>query len=244
MTTGTPSATAPPIAPRGKGLAARALGVIVSPYPTYADVAAHPTVLAVLALVLVVSVGAATLFFSTARGRDILLDQAVLSVESFGVHLSDEVYAQIEDGIRNAPGWRQAIYPGAASVVGPVLISGILFGVFRAILAYDATFKQVLSVVSHSYVVVALQLLISYPVFYLKQSMASPTSLAVFLPFLDDTSFLVRLFGVIDLFWLWWVANLSIGLSVLFRKRTRPIFTGLLVVYLVIGSAWVSLVAG
>jgi hypothetical protein len=223
---------AAPATRRGKSPPARALGVIFSPYPTYADIAAHPTVVGVLALVAFVSVGTAAVFFSTAQGKEILLDQAMRSIESFGVTVPDEAYVRLEDNILHSPGWRQALYPGAASLVGPVLISGILFGVFGAILGYQATFKQVLSVVSHSYVVVSLQLLIAYPIFYLKQSMASPTNLAVFLPFMDERSLPVRLLGVIDLFWLWWVANLAIGLSVLYKKPTRPILTGLLVVYL------------
>jgi hypothetical protein len=79
-TTDTVSVLGPPAAARENGLAARALGVIFSPYPTDADVATHPRVLGALALVLFVSVASAAACFSTARGRDIVLDQTVRSL--------------------------------------------------------------------------------------------------------------------------------------------------------------------
>ena len=40
------------------------------------------------------------------------------------------------------------------------------------------------------------------------RSMSSATNLAVFLPFLDDNSFLARLLGSIDLFFIWWMVSL------------------------------------
>ena len=48
--------------------------------------------------------------------------------------------------------------------------------------------------------------------------MSSPTNLAVFLPFLDESSFLARLLGSIDLFFIWWMLSLAIGLGVLYRS--------------------------
>jgi len=60
------------------------------------------------------------------------------------------------------------------------------------------------------------------------------TNLAVFLPFLDDASFAARFLGTIDLFWSWWIISLSIGLGVLYKRRTGPIATALMSVYIVI----------
>lgn len=56
----------------------------------------------------------------------------------------------------------------------------------------------------------------------------------VFLPMLDDATFLARLLGWIDLFRIWWILNLSVGLGVLYKVRTRPIASGLLGVYVAI----------
>jgi hypothetical protein len=54
------------------------------------------------------------------------------------------------------------------------------------------------------------------------------------LPFLDENTFPVRLLGAIDLFLIWWLVNLAIGLGVLYKRRTGPIAAGFLTVYLAI----------
>jgi hypothetical protein len=63
--------------------------------------------------------------------------------------------------------------------------------------------------------------------------MASATNLAVLLPMLDEKSFIGRLFGMIDLFWIWWLIVLAIGLGVLYKRRTQPIAFALFGVYAV-----------
>ncbi len=83
-------------------------------------------------------------------------------------------------------------------------------------------------------VVSLAQQLFVYPLDYARGSLSSPTNLGVFLPFLDETTFPARLLGAIDLFLIWWLVNLAIGLGVLYKRRTGPIATGFLSVYLVI----------
>ena len=51
------------------------------------------------------------------------------------------------------------------------------------------------------------------------------------LPLFDENTFGSRLLGSIDLFLLWWIVNLAIGLGVLYKRRTAPIATTMLVVY-------------
>jgi len=106
--------------------------------------------------------------------------------------------------------------------------------VFNAIMGGNATFKQAFAVVVHAQWLSALATLFMYPIDYAKQSLSSPTNLAVFMPFLDEGSFLARLLGSIDLFRIWWIVNLAIGIGVLYKRRTSPIATTLLVIYAVI----------
>jgi hypothetical protein len=56
----------------------------------------------------------------------------------------------------------------------------------------------------------------------------------VFVPFLDENSFPARFLGSLDLFQIWWIVSLSIGLGVLYRKRTGPVATTMLVIYVAI----------
>ena len=211
------------------GLAGRALGVVFSPRATYADVAARPRAAGMMATILLVVAAASFVFFSTTVGQEALIDQQIRTIESFGRRISDAQYARLE---------QVAAYGGyitAASQVVAIpclsLVAGaVLLAVFN-LAGGDATFKQVFAVVVHSQVLLALQRLFVLPLDYAKESVSSPTNLGVFLPFLDETSFAAHVLGSIDLFWLWILVNLSIGLGVLYRRRTMPIATTLLIVY-------------
>jgi hypothetical protein len=89
--------------------------------------------------------------------------------------------------------------------------------------------------VCHSGAVLAALSVFTTPLAYVRHSLSSATNLAVFLPFLDDNSFLARMLGAIDLIFIWWMLSLSIGLGVLYRKRTGPIAVTLLAIYVAIG---------
>ena len=117
-----------------------------------------------------------------------------------------------------------------------LIIGGILYAVFNAALGGNARFKQVLSVVAHAGVVPLLSALFATPLNYFRESMTSPTTLSVFLPRLEEGSFAGRFLGLIDLFLIWWVVVLAIGLAVLYRRKTQPILIGLLSVYILIGG--------
>jgi hypothetical protein len=217
-----------------KGLLARAIGVIVSPKETYADVAAKPRILGALALVLVIVIGVSTTFFSSQLGKELVLEQNVRMMERFGVQVSDQMYDQIEDRIMNQPPYLTMIAPAIFLPLMAAILAGVILGTYTALLGGDATFKQVYAIVIYSGFLIALQGLFVYPMFYLKESMSSPTSLAVFLPFLDEASFMGRLLGAVDLFYLWWIVNLAIGVGVLYKKATSPIVSTMLAVYAVI----------
>ncbi len=44
----------------------------------------------------------------------------------------------------------------------------------------------------------------------------------------------MRLLGAIDLFIIWWIISVAIGLGVLYRKRTGPIAATMMIVYVAI----------
>jgi hypothetical protein len=128
---------------------------------------------------------------------------------------------------------------GATLVFSPlmtVIIAGVLFAVFNAGLGGNARFRQVFSIVTHAGVVILLQNLFLAPLNYARESMSSATNLAVFLPMLDEASLAARFLGIIDLFVIWWIVVMAIGLGVLYKRRTQPIVAGLLVVYVLIAA--------
>jgi hypothetical protein len=213
-----------------RGLLSRAYGVVFAPRTAYGAVAARPKVLGALALTIAVAMAASFTFFSTTVGQEAMLDQQVRNAEAFGRPLTDDQYRTLE-GMAPYMRWfsvgsQLVVLPGAALVLG-----GAVFAVFSGALGGSASFRQVVAVVAHAQILIALQQLFVLPIDYAKGSLSSPTSLAVFAPFLDEMSFGARLLGSIDLFWIWTIVNLAIGVGVLYRKRTAPIATTLLGLY-------------
>jgi hypothetical protein len=228
--TDTIPATDPTVTTAPKSLPARVFGILLAPRATYADVASRPRWFGVLALVVVIGAAGIYTFMSTDIGKQAALDQQVRMMESFGMKISDAVYQKIEEGVGRA-----AITGALGQAIGlpvmAVIISGILIGIFNAIMGGNAAFRQVFAIVSHSAVILSLAQLFGLPLAYARETMSGATNLAVFLPFLDDASFLARFLGSIDLFYIWWMVSLSIGLGVLYRRRTGPIAISMLVVY-------------
>lgn len=225
-----PQPVAPDAAAEPKNLPARILGVIFAPRAAYADVAARPGWLGAMLVVLVVTGGSTFAFLSTEIGRNAMLDQQRQMMESFGVKLDDQAMQRMEDSAARAP-YFGAISQAVFLPIAALAVAGIALAIFNAVLGGDAKFKQVFAIVVYSGVILALGAVFVLPIDYARETLTSPTTLSVFLPFLEENSFLARFLGSIDLIRAWWFVSLSIGLGVLYRKRTGPIAVTVLAAY-------------
>lgn len=229
-----------------KGLVGRIVGVIFSPHDTYVDVASRPRALGALAVVAVTIGLTSFAFLSTDVGQNALLDRQVRVVEAFGREIPDQVYERMEAGAS-----RQR-YFGLIGVfvsvpLGCAIVAGLVLVVFNATLGGDASFKQAYAIVAHSQIVIALQQLFVTPLNYARETMSSATNLAIFLPMLDETTFVARLLGWIDLFRIWWIVSLAIGIGVLYKRKTGPIAWTLVAIYggiAVVVAAVMTAIAG
>jgi hypothetical protein len=230
MTT-TPSVGGP--APAPKNLLARFVGIIASPRETFASVAAAPKWLGMLLLVATVTAVFTALPMTTDAGKQAALEQQVEQIKSFGMQVSDQMYEQMEKGAGRMP------YTTGATVfvftpIMSVIFAGILFAIFNAALGGEASFKQLFSVYIHSGAIGALSALLSGTVNYFSGRVGSVTNLGALLPMLPEKSFGAHLLGTVDIFLVWSVVVLAIGLGVLYKRRTQPIAIALLSVYAVI----------
>jgi membrane protein, antimicrobial resistance system len=219
-----PGATAAP-----KGLAARFVGVIVAPRATYESIVAHPKWFGMLALTLISIVVLVGGFMSTKVGQDAWFDAAT---NRPGI---TEQQLQGMEKIVPYIGYITAVSMLVFMPLTVVVVSGILFAIFNAALGGNATFKQVFTVVVHAGPIGVLSQLFTVPMNYARGTMTSATNLYVLVQsFVDETTFAGKLLGMIDLFVVWQLIVLSMGLAVLYRRRTQPIATTLLVLYAVI----------
>jgi hypothetical protein len=215
-----------------QGLFARIFGVLLTPRATYAAVAAKPRSLGVLAVVLAIIGLTQGLFLSSEVGQELALDQQIRAMEAFGMTISDQLYDQMEQGMKRAaitgPITQVIFWPIALAIE-----AGILVVIFSLLMGGAAKFKHVYAVVTHSSVIVAIQQVFSMALSYASGRMAG-ANLGVFVPMLDEKNVVTLFLGSIDLFFVWATISLAIGLGVLYRRRTGPIATTMLALYVVI----------
>ena len=211
------------------GLFARLIGVLVSPTETFGAIAANPKWLGAMAITLAIATGCQYLILSSPPMQEAMIDQALRNPQASE--------AQVERIISILP---YAI-AGGTLVLGAgfnAIVAGILMLIFSTLMGGAAKFKQVYAVIAHSAVISCLQGILTVTLLLVgaKPSGTSPpgANLAIFVPMLEETSFVTRFLGAIDLILVWWIATLSIGLAVMYRRRTGAIATTLLAIYLVI----------
>lgn len=223
----TTAAAAPATGPMN--VFARFAGIVFSPKDTFQNVVTYPRVLGMLALICGLSAVLLGAFFATSVGQNAWIDAALAQRPD----MPPDQVAMIEKMARFAgPLWIAQALIGVPLVI--LIVSGILFAIFNAMLGGNATFKQVFAVVTHTWVVPTVSSFFTVPLMYMRGTVTSATNLAVLLPMIDEESFLGRLLGTIDFFWIWTCIVAAIGLAVLYRRKTQPIFIGFLVLYGVI----------
>jgi hypothetical protein len=215
--------------PAPRSLASRFVGIITSPRATYESVVAHPKWFGMLALTTIAVAALVGGFLMTQAGQDAWFEAAT---NRPGM---SEQQIQAMERIAAVSGY---VAIASSLVVMPlvvVCVSGLLFAIFNAALGGNATFKQVLAVAAHAGPIGVLAQLFTVPLNYARGTMTSATNLYVLVQsFVDEETFAARLLGMIDIFVVWQLIVLSIGLAVLYRRRTQPIATTLLVLYFVI----------
>ncbi len=222
-----------PPAMRQPGLVSRLAGVLLTPRRTFGDVVRQPKWLGALTVVTVAMAGGGGWLASTELGQQMLLEQQVSVMESVGITITDEVYDQLAGRLEYA-----TYFTAGGTIVSiplvTLIITGAVWTVCYVLLGARAPFRAMYAVVVHVGAVSLVQQLFVVPLNYARGVMSSPTTLAAFLPILDPGSFLARLLGAIDLFVIWQLMVLAIGVAVLCGKPTGPIVTIFYTLYAVI----------
>ena len=215
--------------PDNPSLLARIQGVVIRPRATFAAVVTRPRAAGMLVLLALVSFGSMAAFVATDVGKVALVDQWERTALAFGQPVDDERYAELQ----RLSGYGIP-YAGATAVLrGPVAmlaLAAVVYGVCAAG-GYRATLRQVVAVVAHAGVILAFRDVVSVPVNFVRESLASPLSVVSLAGMLDEGSPVARFLALIDVFLVWWLVVLAIGLSVLDRTRVRVVAVTLFGVY-------------
>jgi hypothetical protein len=218
-------------------LGARFLGILFAPTETFTRVIAEPSWVGMLVLTSIVSAVFVGGFLSTEVGQEAWLDQALPSTESV-----DDAQRQHIEQLVPYLGIVGAVQVLVAAPLVSLVFAGILFIVFTVALGTTASFKQQFAVVVHSGVIGTVAQAFIWLLNYFREEMTRPTTLGLFLPMLNEESYVFRVLNVIDLIHIWWIIVLAIGLAVLYRRKATSIASSLFGVYiliaLTIGAFW------
>ena len=206
----------------------RLIGMLRSPRSTLAAVIARPRSFDLAILIVAMSTACSVSFLLTRVGQLAAIDQQVRQLESLGVVITDQRYAELRNWERYRP-----LLSVLGIVVGWPLMGAAAASVIRAVGKRVQlqrppgpampTFAQAFTVLVHASSVLALHAVIALPLNYVRESLGGATSLATFLPGLGDATFVARLFGAIDVFVVWWVLLVAVGLGMLYRTRALSI---------------------
>jgi hypothetical protein len=176
---------------------------------------------------------AGALVSSTEVGQLALVDQWERTALAFGQALDDARYADLLAWSRLGP----AVAAVNALVTGPgvaLVVSLVLFAWLRwrsAAGGGAVHYSQVLAVVVHAGVILAVGRLVAAPLVYARETTASATTLGAWFPSFDEASPVARFLGAIDLFTIWWAVVLGIGVAVLSGRRARTCAAWIVTLY-------------
>jgi len=218
--------------------------MVTSPKATYQNVVAAPRPFGILFVcALLIGIGS-TIPQMTEAARVQGLEMQIRGMERFGVTVTPEVQQRMEvQSHSKVAKLAGALAPLIMFPILALLLTAIFWAGFNGILGGTATFKQVLAVTSHSYVITALGVLASVPVllYQYKLAMGGPFNLGALVPMLDESSTMYRFLSAVSIFSLWAWFNVAIGLAVLYRRKTRNIAIVLIALSLGLAFAMTSI---
>jgi Yip1 domain len=212
------------------GFLPRLIGVVRCPRTTFRVVVSRPRWVGLVAALVVVTASSQAVLFGTEVGQVALVDQWERTAVAFGQDVDDARYEQFQAFSRNAPLYGVAV----ALASGPVLtlaVAGLIFAMFRARSDRAVSFSQVLAVIAHASVILAIRQVVAAPISFAREATGGATSLGLWFPALDAASPIGRFVGVLDVFVIWWVVLVAIGVAVLYGRRARTLAAGFLGVY-------------
>ena len=207
----------------------RVMGVVMRPRATMDEVARHPAFMTTWVLVLLAVAACGALLLSTEVGRQALVDERVRVTEALGRRVDDAEYARLQA----EPPLSVYLTSGGRLLLTPLATIVVAFGLLglARIDGAKTSFVTALAIAVHATVVLALQQIIATPLHYVSESLISPTNVAGVLRVFDEGTWPARLFGAIDVFGLWWIWLLSVGLAATAGRPARRYIWRLLAVY-------------
>ena len=207
----------------------RVTGVLMHPRATMAEVVQHPAIVTTWVVVLLVVAICGGLLLSTPVGQQALVDERVRVTEALGGRVDDAAY----NALKAEPPVSIYLTSGGRMLVTPPVTLLVAVGIawLARLDGARVTFVTALAIAVHATVVLAFQQVVATPLHYVQEALTSPTNLAGVVRVFDEGSVPARLFGAIDVFGVWWMWLLALGLAAATGRPARRYIWRLLAVY-------------
>lgn len=206
----------------------KVVGVFTSPRQTFEAIAERPSWLIPYILVCVIGFGS---FYLT---RDVVLNTQIERIQNNPNLSQEQIDTIVERMERSSTGtgiiWQVVSIPVVTLVVFAIVAGVLMFG-GNVVLGGAARFKQLFSIYAWSSLISALSAIVKTPLILATGSISVGTSLAVFMPADSYTTFLYNFLAKFDVFSIWQLIVVTIGISVLYRFTMRRSL-------IMVGSFW------
>jgi hypothetical protein len=216
--------------------------MVIRPRTTLTELKARPVWVAPWLLILIVWAVCGGWLLSTEVGQQALVDERVRVIETFGGEVKDDEYAALQ---AHLPWWVYLTSGGRVLLTPPatVLAAVAMWLVARGDGTGATTMRQAMAIAVHASVVLLIGQLIATPLHYIRESLTSPLNMAAILPLMEEGTLPARFFGTLDVFALWWVWLLALGLSALTHRPVRRYAWPLAASYMVFAAIVAALIA-
>jgi hypothetical protein len=226
-----------PVPPEEKtmGGASKILNLFFEPKRVFESLKIKPTWL--VPFIIVALLGMSFYYFA----YPMIISEQIAKIKANEKIPAEQKEAIIEkmQGTGHPPVWQLGISP-IGMLVYLAVASAVLFFVFNVLLGGDSSFRKVFSVYCYSALVGIPATIVKLPLTLVKKSADVQTSLALLLSPDVKEKFLYKVFSSFDIFVIWQVILISMGMGVLYKYSTKKAFTAVLVLWVI----WIFLKSG
>jgi hypothetical protein len=210
------------------GGASKVLSIFFEPRKVFESLKIKPTWL--VPFIIVILLGMVYYYYA----YPIIMSEQVAKIQANEKIPEEQKQAIIErmGGGEHPPVWQLGITP-IGGLIYLVIASAVLFLVFNVLLGGDSTFRKVFSVYCYSALVGIPATIVKLPLTLVKKSTDVQTSLAILLSPDAKGSFLYNILSSFDIFVIWQVILISIGLAVVYKFTPKKSYTTVFVLWIV-----------
>ncbi len=220
----------PTVQPEEKpmGGASKVFNVFFEPRKVFESLKIKPTWLVAFIIIAILGIG----FFYTTYPY--IMQQQVERIRDNDKIPEEQKQVIIEKMTENThpPVWQLFLAPLGA-IVTLVIVAAILFFVFNVILGGDSSFRRVFSVYCYSSLIAIPSMIVKYPLIMIKKDINVQTSLALLLSADSKNSFFYSVLASFDIFSVWQLILVSMGMGLLYKYSTKKAFTTVLVLWII-----------